>query len=86
MIRIYSSTNPYVLGIMKYFNVTNTAASIVYRWYAAEDALDDFDDVLSFCKYVKKDLQDMLDAASDPEDADIIAEEFNLISPFDTSL
>lgn len=83
-LKIYtSSNNLYISTIMDYFNVTNTAASIVYNWYNVEGALEDFEnDPIGFCEYIDEDLPDMLEAASDPKDANIVAEEFDLWSPF----
>lgn len=78
-----SSNNSYISAIMNYFGVSKEAATIVYTWYDAEDAIYEFgDNIQGFCEYLEEDLQDMLEAASDPEEAEIVSKEFDLWSPF----
>lgn len=52
--------------IAEALNVSEDIASIIYDWYDAEGSFDDFDDVDDFVNYLKDDIYDMLDAASEP--------------------
>ena len=42
-------------------------AEIIYDWYDAEDAWDDFDSVKDFITFMRSDLANMLDACDDEE-------------------
>ena len=48
------------------------AAKIVYNWYETEGALEDFDYLEDFITFVKDDIYDMLDAASNAKEVKIV--------------
>ena len=53
------------------------ACEIMYDWYSNEDAFDDFDSISDFLDYVSSDIYDMLDAATDEEEKNIVLAALN---------
>lgn len=54
-----------VPAIAKAFSVSEDIASIIYDWYDAEDAWDDFDSVADFISFIRDDIYDMAYACDD---------------------
>ena len=61
-----------IKAIMHKLDINKDAASIIYSWYDAEDAFEDFDSVSDLVSYVKDDIYDMLDACTDDAERDIV--------------
>lgn len=75
---ICSSDNSLSDAIASSFNVSKQAAIIVARWYLCEDTLDGFDNLEDVLDYIQDDLPDMLEAASDPIEIQIVGSEFGI--------
>lgn len=75
---ICSSDNSLSDAISSSFNVSKQAATIVARWYLYEDTLDGFDNLEDVLDYIQDDLPDMLEAASDPIEIQIVGSEFGI--------
>ena len=56
------SSDSVIPEIQKRLGVDKKIASIIYDWYAEEDAWEDFDSVKDFGRYLENDIYDMIDA------------------------
>lgn len=61
----YFYSDDVVAGIAAKLSVPRNIAEMIYEWYDAEGALEDFDNVRDFLDYVEGDIWDMLDACDD---------------------
>lgn len=61
-----------IKAIMHRMGINKDAASIIYSWYDAEDAFEDFDSLSDLVSYVKDDIYDMLDACTDDAERAIV--------------
>lgn len=65
--------NKFVKLLKDKFDFSLEAANIVAQWYENENALDDFDSIQSLLEYIEDDIYDMLDAATDGEEYEIVS-------------
>lgn len=54
-----------VNAIISEMHVSKKIATIIYGWYEAEGAIEDFDEVADLVKFIRTDIYDMLDACTD---------------------
>lgn len=69
----YMDHNKFVKLLKDKFDFSLEAANIVAQWYENENALDDFDSIQSLLEYIEDDIYDMLDAATDAEEYEIVS-------------
>lgn len=63
--------------LKRHFKFSEDAANIVANWYEQDGILDDFDDIDELLNYIEDDIYDMLDAATDEEEYDIVSKYLN---------
>lgn len=63
--------------LKRHFKFSEDAANIVANWYEQDGILDDFDDIYELLNYIEDDIYDMLDAATDEEEYDIVSKYLN---------
>lgn len=73
-----STSNSLANAIASSFGVSKEAANIVAQWYMNEDILEDYDDLEDALDYIRDDLPDMLEAASDPDEIQTVGAEFGI--------
>lgn len=61
-----------VNAIISEMHVSKKIANIIYGWYEAEDAIEDFDEVADVVKFIRTDIYDMLDACTDETKKDAV--------------
>ena len=66
------SSEKVVPAIAERLKVDNKIASIIYEWYDAEDAWEDFDSIPDFLHYLEGDIYNMLDACTDEEEYEMV--------------
>ena len=52
--------------------MSKKAVDIITGWYEAEEAIDDFDNKEDFANFIREDILDMLDAADNQNEIDIV--------------
>ena len=60
--------------IRETLGVPSDIASIIYDWYDAEDAFEDFETLEDFAEYLEDDIYNMIDACDDEELAEEVRE------------
>lgn len=66
-----------IQSIQHKLDISNKAAKIIYNWYDTEGEFDSQDDLVDTLDYIKNDIFDMLDAATDPNEKALVEAELN---------
>ena len=71
------SHNDFVANISKTFDMPINIAEIIANWYENEYAQEDYDNMKDLIKFVKDDIYDMLDGATDTEEIKLVSKYIN---------
>ena len=64
---------------MAFPSMAQAAVDIVTAWYQEEYTIENFDDVVDFADFIGTDIEDMLSAASNKREVEIVTSELSRI-------